>query len=1504
MVYLIQKDEHFKILYEHQEGKVTVPPAKLCSTIGSLRKNLSLKWLKNLKNHDPKSCLTIAIITILKYTDNPDASVRVIAYSTLGAMLLCVATFDPILFIHAFGNATSQTPISPRPSMGIINMFVYLSRFVSSVQLQEFIIVVPVVNHFNADVSDFLKYLPQIIPLMKNLPSSFHQCFLKTLLKLCSKRLNSSFTVAVYSLVCLNKPLLVPFLTNIVSDPSLDTAVVYLGPTLIGDREIYDILTDNGRELFLAAALKEFVRDPPGFTEFEASCITCSHFLRYARKTDQYEALHSRIFAKLKKDYQPHFRRLRMLLPMSLEDILSIHEDTDSMKAAQILAITSYYLDNVETTDSDQISQIFLSYRFTRNDLYCSLIESLSKCINLFLSNCKEHYHIKLLKWILKKNNINWVHDMAVANLLGGIDCYLCAKIIPEFFKLACERLLVFSLSPNNRLFSASIAAIKHIVSYDTLHDLLSTIIRCDWIDEFNVSRRFELLSTLASIFNSDEFQLFVPIAFECILFFGSINVVSNACVFLSKIKVDSIPEDIRIFCLNFIASNFESFTQMPINVPVQTFVSPPPGPNFLDAIDTDIVTNPVFDQETALAPIRNCFHLCCLIPLKSLKEIEVFFWYCINLVPLFPQEALEKAFEIQSFKNVNEDILWKVLYRTFKTSSSDSVTATCCKLLSRSIRDIPPNVDVMVEKYLIEQRSKDPDLLYYVFVLVDQLQHDKAIQSVPSLVKGLDHKIASVLLFKLVLVIGREMVMTIADKYAIALLQYANFYGGEYTEKVNKYIESTSFSEWPLDDDGMNAELVTFLTNKQKTTNCKQAVGDYSCLDRQHLMFLVNYQELFQLDGFKEFILQNPSLFFKIDTSPIFIKESRQTFKFKPINEKAKLTICTISPFLKKGKCAKFVNSENSIRNDDDPTIESISSPEFSSSNSFFDQPPTKCNSEEMLMGLLDSFFEFSNIKITQKQFDTIFTTKIYRNSTFKKAISYAIKNYLEINLSFVIQHETNFFKDDDLFVSFLSYLRTRYSSINRIDPQIRELIEKKLEKKIEPRQIIGSKWRPSLRELVLLDPNSFLNFFIEQTEFKGVQFRSLINLLYDASFDAVVLHDIIVKYLSVFDGFESVKKKALLIRFIAATIDSLLKKKMKIEAGFIIGFLNASLEMILDSPFSAMHQELAYLFKVIVPVIEKPGQYVALIEKFMRETHFAPLFLRVMTLLYKAHQIQIIQINLFVSLFESEVPSFSQISLWCLDQIAASEAPPLSIQIINGCQNNLARMMASLAIEYSDVDVIVSYVKKLFSNPTIFHIEKLFFDSFCFTFLSDAKLPSFSSAVEIIPAIFDSYPHPVDALFNLSFYSDNIGHIFVDIFKSRKKDQVALKAINDRICSFFTFHPSISLAKIIFNTALDSNSVESTVFLLMNYLLHLDNFFLPYFFILRLFFTKYPKLLESFRDIFNGLSIKSRSFSLLLSISDKDDDVIKSFLYAASESNDIDLIETEYNLFLNNDL
>lgn len=1412
----MQRDELFRLLYDAQEGKISVPPSKISATIGSFRKTLSLAWLNSLENHDPLTCLSTVIATLIQYTEHSDASVRVIAYSTLGALLLCVAPFDRRMFIRAFGVAAGQAPVSPRSSIAIINMFVYLSKFVSPVELQSFIIVVPVLKHFKADVSDFLKYLPQIIPMMRNLPLSFQQCFLENLLLTCSKRLNSCFTGAVSSLISLNKKHLCPVFIDLVKKNNMTPVIVALGPTLIGDREIFDILGEDGRELFLSCALNEFARIPPRFIEFESACLTCFHFLRHAKNTPQEKDLKERIFANLRDDYPPHFGRLRMLLPMSLDGIMAMDASTDSMKAAQLTALANLIIDHPMDVDADEIAKIFLGYAHSKNDLYCSLLESFKKCIAIFLERCKGTNHIELLLFILRKENINWVHDMAVAKLLKAIDYNVCSKFVPNYFDMAIQRLLMFAISPNNRLFSAALSAIREIVSYETVDRTLLLILRSDFTDDLCACRRFELLSLLSSIFKSSLFELFVPIAYECLLLHESVNTISMICSFLASIQVPYVTDEVLSFCFTFISVHFETFTQ--VSLENREIPSTAGRSTFLDTVDTDIVTNPVFDHQTSMAPMRHCFEFLCSIPIARITDKTVLFRYCIALVPMFDKYALNKAAElVESCSELDKDLLWNVVLDTFRMTNDHAVVAACCKFMSKTMKSIPSDVEVMIEKYLIEQTSTDPELLYYCFVLVDQQQHDKAIQAAPTLAANLSDQTAAILLFKLVRVIGRSLVDTIADKHAIALLQFAIFYGGTYSERVKGYLDSHDFCDWPLDV-SLNEELVTFLTRSGHSVK----VSSFHGLDSDHWKFIINHVDLFEdKNEIVEFIKMNPKLLSKIDTSSVVCRQCLdRVFEFHSLDSSNIPLMASASPLLERGT-----------------VVDSVT--------------------------LLRSFLQFSHVILKQDVFNEVMKKLVCNEEAMTLAIDYAIKNSLSIPDDFIFANPI--FKRDQVFFRVLKYWKC-YGGISKLPENVKHFIVEEMHYSLDE-----ISYEDGNDALIALDPQNFLESFVaDNTRFCFRKYRQLLSVLYECDFSPVTLHDLASIHLSIFSGISSLKKRAILLRFDTCAVDSLRKRNLSVESGLIEVLIAVSFEMISEAPSAAMEYEIQKLLQVLIPETRTPAPYIQYVTNNYNRNLLIP-----MVMLYRYHNAPL---KSFVEFFCAVRPSRLSDAFKCLEMITDEKAPVTTVTVIGACIPVIFRKISKLLQSFWTVESGVPALVKLYDARAMLSIPEGFFETVAYALLSDRNMPYYENSLGLCRCILDSCPKIIDDIFSLRFSNDKILNTLWGLYDLRKGDEVAQKAVHDRILAFFVEHPETGNTRRMVEATCETNSIDSTGCFILN---HIGDRFLPYFTLLSKLIGKSPTL----EALCQGLAETMKPASRSAAVANAKDTPL-AFLLAAAET------------------
>lgn len=1428
---MLAKDENFKTLQNFQLGIIKISSAQICLCLDKLRKAFSISWLIQASKKDNLYNLTQIISTVLFFTENEDTSVKVIACRALGNLLLSITPFNPIVFIKAFGNAVAKD--NCKSPIVVINSFVYLSRFISPVLLQKFIITINVEKYFSMDLTDCLKYLPNVVPLMGKIPLIFHKTLIKTLLEKCSKRINLTLTNTIMKTVSLNKNELVKFLKELLIKLNMPTIILALGKVITKDEIMYNLLGEDGKELFLETSLQEFRKEQPGFSEFESACLICLQLLKFEQKTDKYDEINKRIFSSLRKEYPPHFKRLTLLLPEKITDILYLNFDSDSMKAAQLIALSSFYIDRKSDISPDVIAKVFYESRNSTNDLYCSLIESFTKCIQRFLLECKENYHIKLLLFFLNKNNNNWVHDIAISNLINTIDVSICSKFIPSYFDLTSSKLLEFMLSPNIVLHKNAISTLVNIVSYYTIQKLLILLFKGCWLDETIVSRKFELLSNLSKIFNID-FSMFIPIAYECMLFFDTFDVTSNICLFLSNIKVSYIDKNILDYCLNFIIYNFQSYTKMPIEIPDFQFNIPIPATSFLESYDSDIVSNPSFDHETALAPIRNCFNFLCSLPLEFINDKKCFFWVCMHLIPIFDKIALEKAYEINTQFNIDTNALWKFIYHLFKVSSKDSVVATCCKLMVNSPIEIPNKILQIIEKYLVE-KINEPDIIYYCFIIIDQTNHEMALNYLEVLIKYLDVNVASVLLFKLSLVIGESVMYQIDKKYDISLLRYANGYGGEYRKRVYEYLMRTSFNDIPLDDQTMNFELASFIQNN----NIKIKLPDLNSIDDKHWKFIITNIEIFKTENIVDYISKNQRKFMKMDIKNIYPKLTEKKYEFKKYNT---IHLSTITPFLIHGK---FYENDS----------------------------------------LLKSFMQFSSFEISQEIFEKILNFSLNNSKLLLLTINYAIKKNKRINDDIILQNDI--FNNDKIFIKLLKYFKI-YGSFEKYPKKIIDFIEKKIGYSNITYDLVSiSSNNILVRKLAQNSLNFFLQYFIEVQNFKFNQYVELLKFIQKSEFDTTMLNELLSIHLTNYLNFNTHKKKSLLIRFIAVIIDMLIKKGKTNEIQIITNLFSVNFDVIIEQPYNTLFTELSYILPIILQ-FNQHKQYGIFLNNLMKSDYCISLFLKSLSLIFINDTTITLKKEYFLELCDSNCPSKLSSLLDSLILIIEQSNHQNVIEIIRECCSNLCGKLPFFSFDFEISSKMSSLIIKLAQFSNQIKLPDFFYQTFVFSFLLNSHYPSYLISLNSIIYLTNNTFDIINYLFNINFTNEKILQVFWELFTQRKLD---VKYLNDQICSFFLQNPSVECSQLIIKMTNIAETTESTICFLMNNISHFSSNYLPLFILLSSLLNSKNK--ETFIPLLN-LS-KSRQLSFQYFNVDND----KSFLFASINTDNLEIIENEIKLF-----
>lgn len=813
------QDDNFKILVDALSPDSSLPSNQIISIMTRFRKNLCFEWISKIvkaNNKDIDPCLAKIIRTILQYTIHSDATVRVTAYSSLGGLLVTIAPFAVNLFPKSFQTAIDGVEVTPKLSIAVINMFMFLTRFLSPVSLEKYIVDVPVSFHFSVDVSEFIQYIPKSIPLMKGIPLVLLQNILRSLICSCGRKPNAAFTSTIVSLVRLNTKPQLAVLLNYIKANDLAAAAVWLGPHLLDDPEIFNALSEDDKNMFFNYAIKEFARTPLNLGQFELACKLCALFLRYSKDQSVYDNYMSIIQNELnQRDYPPIYKVRMLFLPTNLDQLQDNSSDMDSLRSARLTALATHFEDNINTCDADQIAKMFASYQNSDNDLYCTFVDSFSRCIAGMLNKCKEKVHIEILEFILKKKNKNWVHDEAVAHLIDNIPTILCQHYLPTYTDLALDKLLEFSLSSNDRLVNTTLDSLKKFASFTNLENILMRIIKTDFLDEDAVERRFNLLSELALVFKSDLFLMFVNIAYECLLLYDNTSTLSFIYAFLSRIQFDQahevVPQKIITFSLSFIIKHYQLYTRKDLEKEGVYDIAVPEE-YFLETLDTDIVTNPTINHQDALKHVKNCYAFLLAHKPQSTTDMMLLFDLSIRLVPIFDTFALEGAAALVGDNRDYDEMMWYLAGVTFKSTSNDGVAAACCRYFVKSNRPLPPDIAKNVSDYLVQESTLDPELLFLCFVLTDVMDHALAMEKLPVLIQRLPPKEATLLVFKLSQVVGKINTEQFPEEYSIALLEYAVNFGGVYQERVQKYIDTVPFSDWPLEDNIMNKELVQFL--------------------------------------------------------------------------------------------------------------------------------------------------------------------------------------------------------------------------------------------------------------------------------------------------------------------------------------------------------------------------------------------------------------------------------------------------------------------------------------------------------------------------------------------------------------------------------------------------------------------------------------------------------------------------------------------------------------------
>jgi len=1440
MSLILDKDDSFLYLIQVHVGKAVFNKEKVLSEMSKFRCSLSYHWMKKIENENLTKSLALILITFLKYTENNDSMIRISSYGILGALLLSVSPYAPNHFITAFSASLQQVSVGPRVSVAIINIFVYLTRYVSAVRMTDFVSKIEVLPHFSADMSDALKNLPNIIPLMNTLPVQFHQNILRSLTSMCGRSPNANFVSAVSSLIKLNPEVLSRDLIQFLSGNSLDEASILLGPYVLSDDIAYDTIGEFGRNMFISLSIIELQSKNLNLTKFESACLCLSIYLKRIKGTDEYRKCYDNILSVLPKDMPVVYRvRLYLLPPREFSDLLEDSNDSDQLRAAKIRALAVYLNEN-ELADADTVAELYNKFRNVENDLYTTLLESVAMCVSIFARRCNKKHHVLLIAFLLKRKGQNWVHDEALSKVIDSID-FLA---FPQFEESALIRLMEFSLSLNDRLYKK---AVESIIKFSSLHNLdilLEIIFKSDWFSENVIVRRFYLLSKLARVFcSSSLFSRFHEIAFEALTLFDSISVYSNIFSFLSYCPPKTISDSIRDISFSFIVKHYQAFSRHQMEGPLKKYQEPIQEKTFLENLDTDIVSNPLFSHRKALRHVKHCLQFLCKVPTSSFKDINVFFWICLGLVPVFDKMALEKATELFELKPDSFRLLYDQNLHILKTTSQDDVAASCMNLIIRSGFPIPQFVQDLAGNILRNNTSDNPDLIYLSFIIYDQVDHENAIQSIPTILERLSIEEKNSLLFKLLNVGGRTIQSLILPENSISLVNHAIELPDVYLQKVCDYIYSKSFSSWTIKDQRISKCLIAVLAKCSKIT-----ISDFLSMDELHWKFVLSNPNYFVIEPIIDFINNNRSFFRKIDVSSLFPPPTtRNNFT---LEQNSQTLISSLSPVINKGV----------LTNEDSLLI------------SFFSFSTTRIE-DQLLLKYFNKFIMSLSIEVIIPMF------------------RYARRMKYCFNINTFSQNPILY--TDRVFPHYIA-LFSREGLINSFESSIKQKIEKKLGYPIDPNLFSLLLKDNNIFSLIDADPNYFLHFFENPPQYKAKFLLSVIKLMKSSLICFDLLLKLISAYLPLYNQVESVRKKCVLMRFVNELLVYIDPKSK--EYGELITIIGSNLSVLMDSMIPSNVLDFSIMLQALVQYLNDSSSLFRFLSKqtvnqkvtqpFLSLHSYCSSVLKKNTSLMNITQIE--------TLFDVVQPSVIMKILHSLRWFLRDDNV-YSVHFIRSLLPKINSILPFIVSNIGLAKVFSEFVYELLKNPNCECISKDFFQKIFITFLSDQKSAHFQSFLINAPLLTPYVPKIYDYIYSCTLNLDSFYLVLEEVYHSvlqsvgDEKMKVSFQAETmDRLINIFVQEPSIRVGVFMLQLMLQTLDPDQAFLVLFAKL----STKVPYFIQLYTILARFIRI--------TGTSIHNEDLPKIeypnsreLSMKMIKDDVSIGFLYAGIESNDVSPIQ-----------
>lgn len=794
--------------------KPSLSPAELVQVLQAFRSKLSLKWYENFRNQDPEACLASVWMTLFTLAKHEDAAVRISVFSAIGGLLFALTPFAPNVVRKSFAGAVQKYTETSNASIAIVASFLYICQTISPSDLPDFVTNAPVLHHFGADVSGFIKYIPKFVKLMRPLDLQFHQLLMRSLLSSFGRNPNHDFVKSVVLLVSLNPEPMTKALMEFVMSNDLKPTILALGPQLLESRKIFSLLNGQWLEAFVKESLAVLENENATLSDMEEACGTLAIVVRNSVGEAKQEYV-KRIAESRREEYPKHFQRLIVLLPVEFDELKIKEDDNIALKCAKIKAMARYIDEDGPLENIKEVLRMFIELSSMHGDVFTALVNAVRASFRKLLG-VEDQVLADLVRLILSAPSKTWVQDSAVLKLTTTIGLDDGTRLIPDFEEIVVGLALKFSLAPHDDLADAAVQSLYQYVNYANIDKILTALMSADLFDA-QIARRFvTVLNALADVIDARQLERMIGMVCDVILLYDDAPAIAGqGFLFLSKCGYVNAPDSIHDSCGDWITRMYKWVTQN--DSAVSSTLKMPQLPSLITTVETDVVASDILGALSEARPLLYCYEY--FIKTAEASDSRETMTFTLELCKLFPLEIVPMSRSQINEKAPTYTNLCNSIATTLQEESSEAAAAVCCDFLVEAPATArEPAIDTV--KFLIQnQKITSGSCLFSFFRFMKEVDRGEAQKYREDIEKRLNE--IEFALFKIKL--------------------------GEYSDDEYRILlEKVPFGDFPLDD----KDFVSFMDVSSEVVK----LTNFDELDDRHMRFFLNHRKIFDSPGFDEY--------------------------------------------------------------------------------------------------------------------------------------------------------------------------------------------------------------------------------------------------------------------------------------------------------------------------------------------------------------------------------------------------------------------------------------------------------------------------------------------------------------------------------------------------------------------------------------------------------------------------------------------------------------------------